>query len=98
MTTFAHTGTVVAHAAAQTGKHTMLVPFATIGVIIGVTSWLAYGQVDDAMTMLQSFVPGNRFNGADIEILRILGAAFAPSIVGLLLALFGSRLPNDCKQ
>ena len=99
MTTLAHTGTIVAHATpAHIGKRTMLVSLATIAVIIGVTSGLAYSQADGAMTMLRSFVPINRLSTTDVEMLRILGAAFAPSIVGLLLAFIGGGLHDDGKQ
>jgi hypothetical protein len=62
----------------------MLVSLAMIAVTIGV-----------AFVMLQSFLSGNRLSPPDIETLRILSAAFAPSIVGLLLASFGSGLPDD---
>ena len=100
MTTLANTGTVVVHTTpAQTRRRTLLVSLATIAVIVGVASgWFAYGQADRAMTMLQSLLLGNRFSAVDIEILRILSAAFAPSVVGLVLAFFGSGLQDDGKQ
>jgi hypothetical protein len=99
MITLAHTWTVVAHTTPrQTQRRTLLVPLATISVIVGIVSWFAYGQADGAMTMLKSFLSGNRFSAADIEMLRILSAAFAPSIVGLLLAFFGAGLQDDAKQ
>jgi hypothetical protein len=98
MTTVAHTGTIVAHALAQTGKRTMLASLTTIAVIIvAVAAAVAYGQADHAVTMLQSFLRDNRFSGADIE-LRILGAGFAPSILGMLLVFFALGLPDDSKQ
>jgi hypothetical protein len=98
MTTLASTGTVVVHTTpAQTRRRTLLVSLATIAVIVGVASGLAYGQADRAMTMLQSLLLGNRFSAADTEILRILSAAFAPSIVGLLLAFFAGGLQDDGK-
>ena len=63
MTTFAHSGTVVSHPALfKTGKHTMLVSLATIAVIVGVACALAYSQADRAMTILQLFLPDNRFS------------------------------------
>jgi hypothetical protein len=99
MTTLAPTGTVVAHTIpAQTQKRTMLVSLATVAMIIGVASGFAYFQADRAMNMLHFFLPDNRFSGDDTEILRILSAAFAPSVVGLLLAFFGAGLQDDCKQ
>ena len=75
----------------------MLVSLATIAVIF-VISGLAYSQLGRAITTLQSFLLGNRFSDADVEILRILMAAFAPSFGGLLLAFFARRLPDDGKQ
>jgi hypothetical protein len=99
MTILAQAGTVVAHAVpAQTRRRTMLVSLAAIALIAGVTSGLAYNQLGRAMALLQSFLSGNRLSAADIEILRILSAAFAPGIVGLLLAFAGSGLPDDRKQ
>ena len=99
MTTLAHTWTVVAHTTpTQTRRRTLFVSLATIAVMIGMASWLAYGQADRVMTILQSFLLGPRFSAADIEMLRILSAAFAPSIVGLLLAFFGAGLQDDAKQ
>ena len=98
MTTLAHTGTVVALAApAQTGKHTMLVSLVTIAAIIGVIFGLAYSQADGAMTMLRSLLPDDRLGVADIE-LRILGAVFAPSILGLALIFLSLGLPDESKQ
>jgi hypothetical protein len=47
------------------------------------------------MAMLQSFLPGDGLDAGDIEMLCILGAAFMPSIIGLLLALFAHWLPDD---
>ena len=96
MTTLAHTWTVVAHTTpTQTRRRTLFVSLATIAVMIGMASWLAYGQADRAMTMLQSFLSVHRFSATDIEMLRILSAVFAPSIVGLLLAFFGAGLQDD---
>jgi len=92
----AHTGTVVPHTTlAKTGKRTMLVPLTTIAVIVGVASGFAYGEADRAMTMLQSLLSGNRFSAADIDMLRILSAAFTPSIIGLVLCLVSRWLPDD---
>ena len=45
--------------------------------------------------MLRSFLLGDGMNASDIEMLRILGVAFMPSIVGLLLAFFALWLPDD---
>jgi len=45
--------------------------------------------------MLQSFLLGDGLDASDIEMLRILGVAFMPSIVGLLLAFFALWLPDD---
>ena len=88
MTTLAHTGTVVTRTTpAQTRRRTMLMSLAMIAVTIGA-----------AFVLSQLFLTDNRFSAADLEILRILSAAFAPSIVGLLLAFFGSELPDDRKQ
>jgi hypothetical protein len=99
MTTLAHTGTVLARTTpARTCRRTMLVSLATIAVIIGVTSGLAYNQLVRAMRLLQSFLSGNRFSTADIEMLRILSAVFAPSIVGLLLIFFGSGIQDDGQE
>jgi hypothetical protein len=99
MITLAHTWTVVAHTTPrQTQRRTLLVPLPTISVIVGIASWFAYGQADGAMTMLGSFLSGNRFSAVDIEMLHILSAAFAPSIVGLLLAFFGAGLQDNGKQ
>jgi len=99
MTTLAHTRNVLAHTTPRkTQRRTLLVPLATIAVIVSMVSWFAYGQADGTMTMLDSFPSGNRSSAADIEMLRILSAAFAPSIVGLLLALFGRGLQEDGKQ
>jgi len=50
-----------------------------------------------AFVLLQWFLTGNRLSTADTEILRILSAAFAPGILGLLLAFLGSGLPDDGK-
>ena len=47
------------------------------------------------MAMLQSFLLGDGLDAGDIEMLCILGAAFTPSIVGLLLAFFALGLPDD---
>jgi hypothetical protein len=47
------------------------------------------------MTMLQSLLVGDGLDASDIEMLCILGAAFMPSIVGLLLAFFALWLPDD---
>jgi hypothetical protein len=99
MTTLAHTGTVLSRTGrAQTRRRTMLVSLAAIALIIGVTSGLAYNQLDGAMILLESLLSGNRFSAADSEMLRILSAAFAPSIIGLLLAFFGSGLQDDGQQ
>ena len=99
MATLTHTWTVVAHTTpTQTRRRTLFVSLATIAMIVGMASWFAYGQADRAMMMLQSSLSGRRFSATDIEILRILSAAFAPSIVGLLLAFFGSGLQDDGKQ
>ena len=98
MTTLAHTGTVAVLAApAQTGKHTILVSLVTMAMIISVIFGFAYSQADGAMTMLRSLLPDDRLGVADIE-LRILGAVFAPSILGLLLVFFAAGLPDDGKQ
>jgi hypothetical protein len=99
MTILAQAGTVVAHnVPAQTRRRTMLVSLATIAVIVGVTSGLAFTQSDRAMTLLQSFLSENRFSVADVEMLRILSAAFAPSIIGLLLVFFGGALQKDSQR
>ena len=99
MTTLAHTWTVVAHTTpTQTRRRTLFVSLATIAVIVGLASWFAYGQADRVMMMLQSFLLGHPFSATDIEILRILSVAFAPSIVGLLLAFFGAGLRDNGKQ
>src|SRR5262245_42425429 len=98
MTTLAHTGAVVPLAAsAQTGKRTMLVSLATIAVIIGVIFGFACSQPDVIITMLRPLLSDDHLGVADIE-LRILGAAFAPSILGLLLVFFALGLPDDSKQ
>lgn len=47
------------------------------------------------MATLQSFLLGDGLDAGDIEMLCILGAAFLPSIVGLLLAFFALGLPDD---
>ena len=87
MTTLADTGTVLASTTpAQTRRRISLVSLAMIAVTIVVS------------VLLLPFLTGNHSSAADIEILRILSAAFAPSIVGLLLAFFGSGLPDDGKQ
>jgi hypothetical protein len=99
MTTLAHPWTVVARTTpTQPRRRTLFVSLTTIAVIVGMASWFVYGQADRAMTMLQSFLSGNRFSAADIEMLRILSAAFAPSIVGLLLAFFGAGFQDNGKQ
>jgi len=49
------------------------------------------------MTMLQSFFLTKGLDAEDVEMLAILSAAFMPSIVGLLLALFALWLPDDSK-
>jgi hypothetical protein len=49
------------------------------------------------MTMLQSFLLTKGLDADDVEMLAILSAAFMPSIVGLLLALFALWLPDDSK-
>jgi hypothetical protein len=99
MITLALTGTVLARTTrAQTRRRTVFASLATIAVIVGITSWFAYGQADLAMTMLQSLLSVHRFSVADIEMLRILSAVFAPSIVGLLLAFFGAGLRDDGNQ
>ena len=96
MITLAHPGTVLARTTrAQARRRALFVSLATIAVIVGMTSWFAYGQADHAMTMLQSLVSAHRFSVADIEMLRILSAVFAPSIVGLLLAFFGAGLRDE---
>ena len=109
MTTLAHIGTIAAASTPKRGKRLTLVSVAalalfigatsliTIAVIIGVIFGFAYSQSDGAMTMLRSLLPDNRLGVADIE-LRILGAAFAPSILGLLLVSFALGLPDDSKQ
>jgi len=97
MTTLAHTGTVVALAApAQPAKRTKLLSLVTTVMVIAVIFGFAYSQADGAMTMLRSLLPDDRLGGADIE-LRILGAVFVPSILGLLLVFFAARLPDDGK-
>jgi hypothetical protein len=99
MTILAQAGTVVAHnVPAQTRRRTMLVSLATIAVIIGVPSVLACTQLERALPLLQLFLSRNRFSVVDVEILRILSAAFAPSIIGLLLAFLGSALREDGQQ
>ena len=45
--------------------------------------------------MFQSLLVGDGLDAGDIEMLYILGAAFMPSIVGLLLAFFALWLPDD---
>ena len=45
--------------------------------------------------MLQSLLLGDGLDASDIEMLCILGVAFMPSIVGLLLAFFALWLPDD---
>jgi hypothetical protein len=45
--------------------------------------------------MLQSLLQGDGLDASDIEMLCILGVAFMPSIVGLLLAFFARWLPDD---
>ena len=45
--------------------------------------------------MLQLFLLGDGLDASDIEMLCVLGAAFMPSIVGLLLAFFALWLPDD---
>jgi len=47
------------------------------------------------MTMLQSFLRGYGLDSGDIEMLCILGVAFMPSIVALVLAFFAHWLPDD---
>ena len=47
--------------------------------------------------MLQSFLLTKGLDADDVEMLAILSAAFMPSIVGLLLALFALCLPDDRK-
>jgi len=85
MTTRAQTRNTVVHTtSAGTRRHTVFVSSAIIGMSIGVSFLL--------------FVTSNHFSGDDIDMLRILSAAFAPSIVGLVLALFGSVLPDSGKQ
>jgi hypothetical protein len=97
MTTLANTGTVVVHTSpAQTRRRTLLVSLATIAVIVSVAS--GFGQADRAMTMLQSFLLGNRLSAADIEMLYVLSAALAPGVLGLLLASFALGLRDDGKQ
>jgi hypothetical protein len=99
MTTLANIGTVVVHTTpAQTRRRTLLVSLARIAVIVGVASGFAYGQADRAMTMLQSFLLGNRLSAADIEMLYVLSAALAPGVLGLLLASFALGLRDDGKQ
>ena len=98
MTTLAHTGTVVALAApAQPGKRTMLLSLVTMAMVIAVIFGFAYGQADGPMTMLRSLLPDDRLGVADIE-LRILGAVFAPGILGLLLVFIAAGLPDDSNQ
>ena len=98
MATLAHTGTVVALAApAQPPKHMMLLSFVTMAMVIAVIFGFAYSQADGAMAMLRSLLPDNRLGVADIE-LRILGAVFAPSILGLLLIFLSLGLPDESKQ
>lgn len=45
--------------------------------------------------MLKSFLLGDGLDASDIEMLCILGVAFMPSIVGLLLAFSALWLPDD---
>jgi hypothetical protein len=47
------------------------------------------------MAMLRSLLLGDGLDASDIEMLWILGVAFMPSIVGLLLAFFALCLPDD---
>src|SRR5262249_35044642 len=95
MTTLAHTGTFVALAApAQTGKRTMLLSLVTMAMVIALIFGFAYSQGDGTMTMLRSLLPDDRLGFADIE-LRILGAVFAPSILGLVLIFLSLGLPDD---
>jgi hypothetical protein len=49
------------------------------------------------MTMLQSFLLTKGLDADDVQMLAILSAAFMPSVVGLLLALFALWLPEDGK-
>jgi len=63
------------------------VPFAIIAMSIGVS-----------FLLLQLFLTSHHLSADDIDMLRILSAAFAPSIVGLLLAFFGSMLPDGGKR
>ena len=94
----AYTGTFVADTTPdQSGKRTMLASLVAIAVIIGLTLGFVYNQADRAMPILQSFLSDNRLGAASIE-LRILGAVFAPSFVGLLLIFFALGLPDESKQ
>ena len=45
--------------------------------------------------MSQSFLLGHGLDASDIEMLCILGVAFMPSVVGLLLAFVAIWLPDD---
>ena len=45
--------------------------------------------------MLQSFPLPDGLDAGDIEMLWLMGAAFMPSILGLLLALLALWLPDD---
>ena len=45
--------------------------------------------------MSQSFLLPDGLDASDIEMLWLMGAAFMPSILGLLLALLALWLPDD---
>jgi hypothetical protein len=47
------------------------------------------------MAMSQSFLLGHGLDASDIEMLCILGVAFMPSLIGLLLAFVALWLPDD---
>src|SRR5262249_62360098 len=52
------------------------------------------GQAGE-LAMLQSFPLPDGLDAGDIEMLWLMGAAFMPSILGLLLALLALWLPDD---
>src|SRR5262249_7742040 len=52
------------------------------------------GRAGD-MTMLQSLLLPDGLDASDIEILWLLGAAFMPSILGMLLAFVALWLPDE---
>ena len=47
------------------------------------------------MEIIQPFLQGDSLDADNVEMLYILGVAFAPSVIGLVLAFFAVRLPDD---